>query len=177
MRHPVERVVSNYFHFRRHPDPANRCCRALMEHDLPLERFAELDGMRNLAGRYLHGKPAHAFKFIGVTERFADSLAVFAATFRCRVPRRPPRENLNPERQDVSYALPARLYRRILDLNAEDHAAYEGASKRMDEALARLAAARLAVRGEPGLVKSLCWRIRDAVFEPAPSPGAAAGGP
>ena len=60
LRHPVERVVSNYYHFLRSPDPRDTCCRDLIEKGLSLEQFAELDWMRNEATRYMAGKPVEA---------------------------------------------------------------------------------------------------------------------
>lgn len=150
LRHPVERVVSNYFHFLRHPNPGNRCCRELLERNLSLQAFAELDGMRNQATRYLAGKPLGAFRFVGVTERFSDSLALFGAVFQVRIPRRPPVENQNPNRRSEGYGLPDRLYQHILALNVLDLAAYQSAVERLDRELALAASAQAHGRGAPG---------------------------
>ncbi|HWA10678.1 MAG TPA: hypothetical protein VG838_14635 [Opitutaceae bacterium] len=132
LRHPVERVVSNYFHFRRSPDLRDDCCRQLLERNLPLEAFAELDWMRNEATRYMAGKPAAAFRFIGIMERFDESLRIFGATFGVAVPNRPPRENLNPDRTADAYRLPRSTYDHILALNLTDLAAYELAAAALD---------------------------------------------
>jgi hypothetical protein len=125
LRHPVERVVSNYHHFLRHPDPGNPCCRALLERRLTLEEFAELDLMRNEATRYLAGRPVEAFKFIGIMENFAESLAMFGAAFGVAVPEEPPRENVNPGRVTDRYPMTCRTYEDILALNLRDLMTYE----------------------------------------------------
>lgn len=136
LRHPVERVVSNYHHFFRHPDPANPCCRELLEKGLSLEEFAELDLLRNEATRYMAGKPVGAFKFIGIMERFQESLKIFGETFRVRVPRKAPCENRNASRSNETYSIPARTYEHILALNQNDLMTYELVAARLDRQVA-----------------------------------------
>jgi hypothetical protein len=127
LRHPVERVVSNYHHFLRHPDPANPCCRALFEKGLSLELFAEQEAMRNEATRYLAGKPLAAFRFVGIMERYAESLALFGARLGVDVPVEPPRENMNPHRTTENYALSSQTHEHIRSLNLRDLMLYETA--------------------------------------------------
>jgi len=132
-RHPVDRVVSTYFHFQRHPEPANACYRALMERSLPLEEFAELELMRNEATRYLAGKPLSAFRFVGVMERYVDSLKLFGEAFGCQVPKVPPLENVNPQRMTTHYPISRQTYDRILALNSRDLVLYESALAGLNE--------------------------------------------
>jgi hypothetical protein len=132
-RHPVDRVVSTYYQFSRHPDRANPCCCELLDKGLSLEEFAALDLMRNEATRYLGGKPIEAFKFVGIVERFWESLKVFGATFGVPIPQEPPRENVNPERQTERYPISLRQYGRILEMNLQDLAAYDMAASRIDQ--------------------------------------------
>jgi sulfotransferase famil protein len=132
LRHPVERVVSNYHHFFRHPDPANPTYRELRERNLSLGEFAALPAMRNEASRYLAGKPASAFRFVGITERFDESLEVFGACFGLTLPSRRPRENVNPERLTESYPLPRGLYDQILAMNLQDFSMYHSAAAELD---------------------------------------------
>jgi hypothetical protein len=137
MRHPVERVVSNYYHFLRSPDERDTCCRALHEQHLTLRQFAELDWMRNEATRYLATKTLADFAFIGVAERFAESLEICAEYLGWSQPLAIPRENANPHRQTAAYELTPRDFNYILALNATDLAAYETARVRLDQALQR----------------------------------------
>jgi hypothetical protein len=137
LRHPVERVVSNYHHFFRHPDPANPTYRELRERNLSLGEFAALPAMRNEATRYLAGKTAGDFRFVGITERFDESLEVFGAAFGVGLPARRPRENVNPERLTESYPLPRGLYDQILAMNLQDFSMYHSAAAELDGIIAR----------------------------------------
>jgi Sulfotransferase family len=130
LRHPVERVISNYYHFLRHPDQ-NPCCRELFDKRLSLEQFAELDLMRNEMTRYLAGKPVEAFRFIGILEEFEESLKAFGAVFGIQVPAAPPRENVNPDRITENYRVPDRTYQHILALNGRDLMTYNLAMARL----------------------------------------------
>jgi hypothetical protein len=132
LRHPVERVLSNYFQFLRHPDPANPCSEELARRKLSVEDFAELDLMRNEATRYMSGKPLRQFGFVGIVERFEESLRAFGAAFGVPVPAAPPRENVGPDRSSGCYRLSDRAFSRILDLNQADLAAYELAAAKLE---------------------------------------------
>jgi len=132
LRHPVQRVVSHYYHFLRHPETDDPCCRVLLGRRLSLEEFAELDLMRNEMARYLAGKPLSAFKCVGIMERFEESLRAFGDAFGLPIPARPPRENVNPDRLTPDYLLPDRIYRHILALNRRDLALYELAVARLE---------------------------------------------
>lgn len=143
VRHPVDRVVSNYYHFLRNPDMRDDCCRALHEQGLRLREFAELDWMRNEATRYLAGKSVEQFAFVGVAERFDDSLSVFAADFGWSGSLQGPRVNTNPERKTESYELTSGEYEHILGLNTLDFLWYNRAiarlELRLDEQVPRVA--------------------------------------
>lgn len=136
VRHPVERVVSNYYHFLRSPDMRDDCCRALYEHGLTLRQFAELDWMRNEATRYLTSKALDEFAFVGITERFPDSLHLFSRTFGWPSSLPAPYVNTNPDRTTDCYILPPDDYAHILALNSIDLAWYECAVNRLEVQLA-----------------------------------------
>jgi len=134
VRHPVERVVSNYQHFLRSPDMRDDCCRALHERKLDLRGFADLDWMRNLTTRYLANKPVEAFEFIGIAERFPESVERFCGIFGYRRPRHQPRENVNPGRTAELYDISPADRAFILARNRTDLAWYQRASERMASA-------------------------------------------
>jgi hypothetical protein len=137
VRHPVERLVSNYYHFLRAPDMRDDCCRALHERKLSLREFADLDWMQNMATRYLAGKAVTDFRFVGITEHFEESMRHFSSLLGFRTVMMLPRENINPSRTTERYALSPEDREYILERNAADLAWY-------NQALARLRAA------EPG---------------------------
>jgi Sulfotransferase family len=134
VRHPVERLVSNYRHFLRTPDMRDDCCRALHERKLSLCEFADLDWMQNEASRYLAGKPVEDFEFIGVSERFGESVSQFCETFGFREPAKIPHENANPGRMSERYELTRAEWEHILRRNSADLAWYNKAMLRLDRA-------------------------------------------
>lgn len=135
LRDPVERVVSNYHHFLRSPDMRDDCCRALHERGLSLVQFAELDWMRNEATRYLAGKPLDAFAFVGIAERFEESLDRLANRFAWGGKVVGRRDNTNPTRLADRYELTTAERERIAALNADDFGIYDQAVAALDAEL------------------------------------------
>jgi len=135
VRHPVERVVSNYHHFLRSPDLRDDCCRALLENNLSLLEFAELDWMRNEATRYLAGKDLSDLAFVGIAERFLESLHLFGTLLGQAAPLPAPRVNVNPARRTPSYPISRAEFDDILALNASDHAWYLRACTQLNTAM------------------------------------------
>ena len=134
VRHPVERVVSNYYHFLRSPDMRDDCCRMVHEQRLGLREFADLDWMKNLATRYLAQKPVSDFAFVGVSERFDESMRVFSDSLGFRRVLFEPRENVNPGRLTERYDLTSGDFAYILARNPLDLEWYEQACRRLDRA-------------------------------------------
>jgi len=127
LRHPVERVISTYYHFLRTPDSRDDCCRALYEHKLSLREFADLDWMCNTASRYAADKVSSDFAFIGIVERFEESLARFENRFGGHADLPVPRNNVNPVRTlSVNRCAPAD-FAYILARNEHDYQWYEQA--------------------------------------------------
>jgi hypothetical protein len=137
VRHPVERLVSNYHHFLRTPDMRDDCCRALHERKLDLRQFADLEWMRNETSRYLANKRVEDFEFIGITERFAESIQLFSEVFGYRDVLKIPRDNINPERIGEHYDLSPEDHAYILERNASDLAWYTRASERLSRSKAQ----------------------------------------
>jgi hypothetical protein len=131
VRHPVERLVSNYYHFIRSPDMRDDCCRALHERRLGLRDLADLDWMRNETTRYLANKPLEDFEFVGVTDCFSESTRHFCHVFGLGDVRRMPRENVNPDRITERYPLSREVYAHILRRNLDDLDLYNRALERL----------------------------------------------
>lgn len=131
VRHPVERVAATYYHQLRTPDWRDDCCRLLHERGLGLRQFAELDWMRNTSSRYAAGKPVSAFAFVGVVERFSDSLELFRRRFAPNHLFPEPRTNVNRARTTERYPLSREDFGYILSLNQADQAWYEQAEARL----------------------------------------------
>lgn len=133
VRHPVERVVSNYYHFLRSPDMRDNCCRLLHEQKLSILQFADLDWMQNEACRYLAKKPIEDFEFVGVSEQFAASIQVFCAKFGAGPVTQYPHVNVNPDRDAERYKLSKEDFSYILERNQADLAWYDQAVLRLRE--------------------------------------------
>jgi Sulfotransferase family len=131
VRDPVERVVSNYFHFLRSPDMRDTTCQALHERKLDLRGFADLDWMQNLATRYLANKPVDAFQFVGISERFSASMEQFSQIFGLRPESCHPQVNTNPERRTARYQISPDDRAYIRERNAADDQWYREALERL----------------------------------------------
>lgn len=120
MRDPVERAISHYLHWKRHPNPKNSACRALMERDFAFEAFVELAPLRNIHKRFMDGMEPEDFVFLGVTEHYAQSLALL-----CRMKgweaQAPEPQNRRPETgEEITRA----QRQRLAQAHAEDIALY-----------------------------------------------------
>jgi hypothetical protein len=133
VRHPVERVVSKYYYLLRDPDMRDAGCRILHDRHLSLREFADLPENRNEATRYRAGKSFRDFAFVGVSERFADSLARFREVFEVHQVLPIPHDNANPARTGPCYSLWGADREYILERNLVDLGWYEEAVARLEE--------------------------------------------
>lgn len=135
VRHPVERLVSNYHYFRRCPGDHDFFSRILNEKGLNVREFADLEGMQNVASRHFSGRKLADFKFVGVTERFADSMSHFGRTLGVESFFTVPYLNFNPERTTAQYELSRADFDYIAERNSADLAFYEGAQRVLDASM------------------------------------------
>jgi hypothetical protein len=135
-REPVERLASHYHYWKRKPDKQNPTCRKLIEDDLSLEAFAALPEMRDVQARFLGEVPAARLAFVGITERYDDSIDLFRRAFFPALPSTTEHVNANPERASDRYELDPDTRRAIEELNVADAAVYEKASRRFEQLLA-----------------------------------------
>lgn len=79
MRHPVERALSHFYHWKRLGSQASAPLhRRVVEEDWSVERFCMGPELRNLYWQFFWGFPMHYFDFIGITEYYEDDLAYFS---------------------------------------------------------------------------------------------------
>jgi hypothetical protein len=80
MRHPVQRLLSHYFYWRRSysPDTAKVLHRRVVEEDWSLEKFCLSPELANLYSQFLWGFPLEMFSFIGITEHYKEDLKFFS---------------------------------------------------------------------------------------------------
>jgi Sulfotransferase family len=150
VRHPVDRLVSNYHYFLRHPGENDYFSRILHEKRLTLCEFGDLEGMRDVAARHFASRRTGDFQFVGVMEHFSESMTVFNHTFGFPDVGHVPFVNANPERRTSRYELKQSDFDHIAACNAADLRIYREAQERLDRELAAIGAlAGAAQRPEP----------------------------
>jgi hypothetical protein len=136
-REPVERLASHYHYWKRNPDRGNPTCRRLIEEDLSIEAFAALPEMRDVHARFLGEVPPERLDFVGITERYHDSIDLFRRDHFPALPATTARVNANPERTGARYDLDGTTRSAIEALNAADVRVYAAATTRFEALLAR----------------------------------------
>jgi hypothetical protein len=136
MREPVERLASHYHYWRRKPDRSNPTCRRLLEEDLSLVAFAALPELRDVQARLLGDVPVEALAFVGITERYDESIELFRRALAPDLPILAARTNANPERTGERYDLDPGVRAAIADLNGRDREVYGRALARFERLLA-----------------------------------------
>lgn len=136
LRDPVERVVSQYRHWKRRPDRGHSISCRLHREKLSLERFAELEAVRNLHTRYFGGMKVEDFYFVGIQERYEADLAAFYAKLEME-PKRIDARNVNPEKTTGGgYDLEPAVRSRLEELNDLDRRLYDSVLDRAARARA-----------------------------------------
>ena len=136
-REPVERLASHYHYWKRNPDRGNPTCRRLIEEDLSLVAFAALPEMRDVHARFLGEVPPERLDFVGITERYDDSIDLFRRDHFPDLPATTERVNANPERAGDRYDLDTSTRAAIEALNAADMRLHAAAVARFEALLAR----------------------------------------
>jgi hypothetical protein len=74
LREPLQRAVSHYYFWKRTPDIENYAYIKFKEENWNLERFLTDRYYRNFYAQYFFGFGIKNFDFIGITERYEDSI-------------------------------------------------------------------------------------------------------
>jgi hypothetical protein len=123
IRDPVERLISNFFFFRRYPEIGTELVRLVHEGEINIREFAEREELRNAHARMIQNVPMEKFSFIGLCEAYDQSVQRFAERFRVRsVPKRTRRENINTKKPLLQNK---ELRNYIRSLNQEDEDLYQ----------------------------------------------------
>jgi hypothetical protein len=134
-REPVERLASHYFYWQRNPDMKNPTCRRLIEDELSIEAFAALPEMRDVQSRFLGQVPVSKLAFVGLTERYDESIELFRRSFYPDLQIVTEQQNVNPDRSGDDYQLDASTREAIAALNVADMRLYAEAQTRFAELL------------------------------------------
>lgn len=130
LRHPISRLISDYFFSKVAPDPNNPVHLKLAEENLGLLEFAEQKDIRNMQSYQLAGMELEEFDFVGLQEFYQEDLQDLRqqmgwGQFTIEV------SNANPQPSYHHYLYEAladkQLIRELVRLNAADMALYHQA--------------------------------------------------
>ncbi|MFM7423408.1 MAG: sulfotransferase family 2 domain-containing protein [Elainella sp.] len=130
LRHPISRLISDYFFSKVAHDPNNPVHLKLAEENLGLLEFAEQKDIRNMQSYQLAGMELEEFDFVGLQEFYQEDLQDLRqqmgwGQFTVEV------RNANPQPSYHHYLYEAladkQLIRELVRLNAEDMALYHQA--------------------------------------------------
>jgi hypothetical protein len=127
MRHPVDRVLSNYYFWRKSYNPAadHALHRRVIEEDWSLERFCLGDEFKDYYSQMLFAFPIDNFDFIGITEFYEEDLHYFSKQF-LQTTSTPLRVNVG-DREGGTYQVEPGLKKKIENFHAKDMVLYRWA--------------------------------------------------
>ena len=116
LRDPVQRIVSEYYHFVRHNN---------YKGDLP--SFYRKPQFINRQSKILHGVPVEALGFVGLTERYEQGLDILNQAYGTNIQS----VSMNMGRKDktAEYELPEDQLNEIRSLNEDDLQLYDHAKR------------------------------------------------
>ena len=129
LRDPAERIISHYYYWLRHPDLKNPRCLDMIRRNLSLEEFSLTEYYRNYQSKIISPKTLSEFAFVGITEKFDQSIELFRIMFslkKIKVFRR----NVNPKKKSSNYSIDENLRKSIKLSNDKDVKLYNEAKKR-----------------------------------------------
>lgn len=115
LREPLQRMASEYAHFARHYDYKGSF------HD-----FYSRPVMHNRQSKMIHGVDLEALGFVGLNERYSESLAVLNARYGIEVPAR--EDNRGKQRLDATHRISDEDTAELERLNQRDIALYRRAA-------------------------------------------------
>jgi len=132
-RTPVDRVLSQYQFHQRRPLVGHPLSHAIHIDQLPVDRFICLPQMVHFYRTFLGGWSPDQLDFVGLTEAYEDSLALFERMFQLRLPRYNLNVNEKPDYEAQIFECGGR--KEIERLHAENLRLYDLARMRFDELL------------------------------------------
>lgn len=149
LRDPVQRVISNYEHLKRNGD-----------YEGTLEAFILDERFSNIQSKFLNGFPPEAIGFIGITERYLDSLTLLERQFSLSIPEL--RLNVNNKLHSSSYSVDNTLVELIRKQNDLDIRMYRRAQEIFNHRLEYIAEYGICIYGyvdnvNPHFVSGWCF--------------------
>jgi hypothetical protein len=128
LRNPVERLASNYHHWKRFGqcDQGSPVVRRFIDEQWSLERFCFAGELKDLYSQFLWDFPFARFDFVGITEHYEEDMAYFSRRF-LDAPAAVHRSNVNPDSIGRNYVSDPGLRADIEAFHAQDMALYRQA--------------------------------------------------
>jgi len=82
LRHPVERIISQYNHVLHEANPDDWQYRAITENDLDVVDYATFDGVPDAQVRHVEGRAIEDFEFVFLTETLRLSMLAFESRYQ-----------------------------------------------------------------------------------------------
>lgn len=120
LRDPLQRMASEYVHFVRH-----------YEYKGSFHDFYSRPIMHNRQSKILHGVDVEAVGFVGLTERYTDSLKLLNARYGLAIPQR--EDNRGKKSLDAVHEISAEDEAEVKQLNKRDIRLYEQAVALFDQ--------------------------------------------
>lgn len=135
MRNPYQHAMSSYEHALRsalhtHPDIRRF-------HERRMSAVDVIETYPDHQTRYMDGVPLEAFALVGMTERYAQTAALFEAIIGTPMPRARLRRNVNPRKPAESYEIPPEVRRAVDRRRAADVEMYRRVRERFAALCAR----------------------------------------
>lgn len=124
-REPLQRAISHYHYWDRVELPGHRLWRQFRKERWPLDRFLLSCKMANIYSKYLWGFPIENFDFIGLSERYEESIRLLIEAVPALRNLKSRNENVNPNSAGQGYAVDASLADAFKKLNVADYEIYE----------------------------------------------------
>jgi len=130
LRHPVDRVISNYYYYKHSVFPA-KLKRNPSAQLISIEDFIKRPKRRNIINQYLEGINLEALFFVGFQEQFNEDVVRLGRKLHWRISELPLqlRVNENERTKQSAPSLSEELIMKIRKCNEKDLALYEKAKQ------------------------------------------------
>lgn len=126
VRDPLQRAVSHYHYFKRVQVPGHTQWDEFTAKNMTLEQFLFWGEMRNFHSQFLWGMRIEQFDFVGLTERFEESMENLRLALPELASLPTLSENANPEKGS-GYKVDPGLAAEFRRLNQKDYSLYDKA--------------------------------------------------
>lgn len=82
LRHPVDRIISQFNHVYFDANPEDWQYRAILEHNMDAVDFAAFDNVRDAQARHLEGRDIEDYDFVFISEWLSPTLHAFQARYQ-----------------------------------------------------------------------------------------------